>query len=81
MPYRKGGLEMGADLRHVWQQDLDPKPAANRDQVLAYSNGGLLPRLGLVRACRGDLRTERLTKGEILALQASKLWWPELRVP
>ena len=23
----------------VWQQDLDPKPAANRDRVLAYSNG------------------------------------------
>jgi hypothetical protein len=57
MPYRKGGL---GTFVIVWQQDLDPKRAANRDQVLAYSNGGLLPWLG--RACRGDLRTERLKK-------------------
>jgi hypothetical protein len=71
MPYRKGQLERGT-LVVVWQEDLDPKPAANRDRVLAYSNGGLLPWLGLVWACRGDLRTERLTRGEILALQASK---------
>jgi hypothetical protein len=68
MPYRRGGLEKGTYVM-VWQQDLDPKPAANRDRVLAYSNGGLLPWLGLVWACRGDLRTERITKGEILALQ------------
>ena len=58
------GWRWGPTFVIVWQQDLDPKPAANRDRVLAYSNGGLLPWLGLVRACRGDLRTERLTKGE-----------------
>ena len=71
MPYRKGELERETFVV-VWQQDLDPNPAANRDRVLAYSNGGLLPWLGLVWGCRGDLRTERLAREEILALRASK---------
>jgi hypothetical protein len=70
MPYRKGELERGTFIV-VWQ-DLDPNPAANRARVLAYSNGGLLPWLGLVWGCRGDLRIERLAREEILALRASK---------
>ena len=71
MPYRKGVLERGTFVV-VWQQDLDPNPAANHSRVLAYSNGGLLAWLGLVWGCRGDLRTERLGRDEILALRASK---------
>jgi hypothetical protein len=71
MPYRKGQLERGT-LVVLWQQDLDPNPAANRVRVLAYSNGGLLPWLGLVWGCRGDLRIERLAREEVLALRGSK---------
>jgi hypothetical protein len=64
MPYRKAALESGVFIV-LWQEDLDPNPAANRDRILAYSNGGLLPRLGLIWACRGDLRVERIRREEI----------------
>ena len=63
MPYRKGALENGVFVV-VWQ-DLDPNPAANRDRILAYSNGGLLARVGLIWACRGDLRVERIRREDI----------------
>jgi hypothetical protein len=59
MPYRRRMLEEGAFVV-VWQEDLDPDPARNRDRVLAYDNGSLLSRLGRVWACRGDLRVEVL---------------------
>jgi hypothetical protein len=64
MPYRKWGLETGV-MVVIWQEDLDPNPAANRDRILAYNNGGILPRLGLIWACRGDLRVERIRREEI----------------
>jgi len=67
MPYRKGVLERRTFVV-VWQQDLDLKPDANGDRVLAYSNGGLLAWLGLVWGCRGDLHTERLAREEIIRL-------------
>jgi hypothetical protein len=56
--------------RDGWQTDLNPNPALNRDRVLAYSNCGLLARLGFVWACRGDLRIERVGKQELAALKA-----------
>jgi hypothetical protein len=69
MPYRKGVLEQDV-FSIVWRTDLDPNPALNRDRILAYSNGGLLARLGFVWACRGDLRIERVGKQELAALRA-----------
>ena len=71
MPYRKGVLERRTFVV-VWQQDLDLKPDANGDRVLAYSNGGLLAWLGLVWGCRGDLHTERLAREEIIRLSEKK---------
>jgi hypothetical protein len=71
MPYRKGVLERRTFVV-VWQQDLDLKPEANGDRVLAYSNGGLLAWLGLVWGCRGDLHTERLAREEIIRLSEKK---------
>lgn len=59
MPYRKVALEQGVFVV-IWATELDPDPAANRDRLLAYSNGGLLGRLGFVWGCRGDLSIERL---------------------
>jgi hypothetical protein len=67
MPHRRTVLEDGLFVV-VWQQDLDPNPAANRNQVLAYDNGSLLARLGMVWACRGDLRVERLRPEEVRLL-------------
>lgn len=64
MPYRKGILESGVFVI-VWHDDLDPNPAANRDRILAYSNGGLLARLGLIWACRGDLHVERIRRQDL----------------
>lgn len=52
-------LETGAFVV-VWQKDLAPNPAANGDRILAYNAAGILPRLGLIWACRGDLRIERI---------------------
>jgi hypothetical protein len=68
MPYRKAALERNV-FSIVWQTDLNPSPALNRDRILAYSNGGLLARLGFVWACRGDLRIERVGKQELAALK------------
>ena len=68
MPFRKGMLERKVFVV-VWQSDLDPDPAANRDRILAYSTGGLLGKLGFVWACRGDLSIKRIQKDEIAALQ------------
>jgi hypothetical protein len=55
MPYRRGMLERGAFVV-VWQDDLAASPAANPDRVLAYEDGSLFARLGLVWGCWGDLR-------------------------
>jgi hypothetical protein len=68
MPYRKAALEDGL-FKVVWHTDLDTNPSLNRNRVLAYSNGGLLARVGLVWACYGDLRVERIGRRE-LALSA-----------
>jgi len=64
MPFRKAALENGVFIV-LWQDDLDPDPAANRERILAYSNGGLLARVGLIWACRGDLRIERVRRQDI----------------
>jgi hypothetical protein len=64
MPYRKQTLEQNV-FQIVWAKDLDSNPQLNRDRVLAFSNGGLLARLGFVWACRGDLRIERIRTQEI----------------
>jgi hypothetical protein len=49
----------------VWQNDLETSPEANAERILAYSNGGLLARLGWIWACRGDLRVERIRRQDI----------------
>lgn len=61
---------LGAQLRHwkqalqsgsivvVWHDRLSPKPAENRDKVLAYHNKGALAMMGSQWVCWGDLRTE-----------------------
>ena len=67
MPHRRTMLEEGAFVV-VWQQDLDPNPAANPNRVLAYDNRSLLSRFGKVWVCRGDLRIERMSEKEMLAL-------------
>jgi hypothetical protein len=69
MPYRRGVLEQGLFVV-VWQEDLDPSPDANRNLILAYDNGSLFSRLGVVWACRGDLRIERLRAEEKQLLNA-----------
>ena len=67
MPHRRTMLEEGAFVV-VWQQNLDPNPEANRNRVLAYDNKSLLSRFGRVWVCRGDLRIERISTKEMLAL-------------
>jgi hypothetical protein len=67
LPYRKALLE-NRNFVIVWQQDLDPKPDANRDRVLAYDNTSLLSRFGSVWVCRGDLRIDYMAAGELRAL-------------
>jgi hypothetical protein len=69
MPYRKTMLEEGLFVV-AWQQDLDPNPEANQNRVLAYDNGSLLSRLGMVWICRGDLRIERMGAKQVAALKA-----------
>jgi hypothetical protein len=64
MPHRKTLLEEGQFVV-VWEQDLDLKPEANRNRILAYDNGSLLSRFGRVWVCRGDLRVDRLRPGEV----------------
>lgn len=71
LPYRKAMLENGVFVV-VWQTDLDSNPESNRDRILAYSNGGLLGRFGIVWACRGDLRVERVQTRELAALRAQR---------
>ena len=67
LPYRKTLLKQGHYVI-VWYQDLDPKPNANRDRVLAYDNGSLLSRFGRVWVCRGDLHIEYMDRDELRAL-------------
>jgi len=71
MPYRRWELERGGFVV-VWHEDLDSNPAGNRDRVLAYDNGSLFARLGIVWVCRGDLRVERIGRQELAALKARK---------
>lgn len=66
MPYRRHALETGAFVA-VWQHDLAPDPAANRDRVLAYDAGSLFARFGWVWACWGDLRIARVSAERIAA--------------
>lgn len=70
MPYRKTVLAERVYVI-VWQDDLDPRPEANADRILAYDNRSLLTRFGIVWACRGDLRIERLSSHDIAALKAA----------
>jgi hypothetical protein len=69
MPRRKTVLDERVYVI-VWQEDLDSRPEANADRILAYDNRSLLTRLGVVWACRGDLRIERLRPDEIAALKS-----------
>ena len=71
MPYRRDGLAKGLFVI-VWQRDLKTDPKQNRNRILAYSNGGLLARLGLIWACRGDLTVERVSSGELASELASR---------
>jgi hypothetical protein len=64
MPYRKTLLDQG-NFVVIWQQDLDPKPAANGDRVLAYDNRSVLSRFGNVWVVRGDLRVEHMNRDEL----------------
>ena len=64
MPYRKAALQKGV-FKIVWHADLDPSPSANRNRILAYSNGGLLARTGFIWACYGDLRIVRIRPKDI----------------
>ena len=64
VPYRKTLLEEG-NFVVVWQQNLDPKPAANRNRVLAYDNRSLLSRFGNVWVVRGDLSVEYMDRDEL----------------
>ena len=68
MPHRKTVLEEHVFVI-VWQDDLDARPEANADRILAFDNRSLLTRFGIVWACRGDLRVERLDPQEIAALK------------
>jgi hypothetical protein len=70
-PHRRTMLEEGAFVI-VWQQDLDPNPEANRSRVLVYDNSSLLSRFGRVWVCRGDLRIERISTKEMLALNVRR---------
>ena len=67
MPHRRTMLEEGVFIV-VWQEDLDPNPAANANRVLAYDNSSLLSRFGSAWVCRGDLRIERMSAKEMRAL-------------
>jgi hypothetical protein len=69
MPYRKAALAERMFII-VWQDDLDSRPEANAGRILAYDNRSLLTRFGIVWACRGDLRIERLRADEIAALKS-----------
>ena len=71
MPYRRTMLEERVFVV-VWQRDLDPNPEVNRKQVLAYDNSSLLSRFGKVWVCRGDLRIERMSEREMLALNVPR---------
>jgi hypothetical protein len=70
MPHRKIVLAERVYVI-VWQDDLDQRPEANRDRILAYDNRSLLTRFGIVWACRGDLRIDRLSSEEIAAVKRS----------
>ncbi len=70
MPHRKTMLDDGVFVV-VWQADLDPHPQANANRILAYDNGSMLSRLGVVWACRGDLRIERI-RDQAAALKARR---------
>ena len=69
MPHRKMVLAERVYVI-VWQDDLDPQPKVNGDRILAYDNRSLLTRFGIVWACRGDLRIDRLSSEEIAALKS-----------
>jgi hypothetical protein len=69
MPRRKTVLDERVYVI-VWREDLDSRPEANADRILAYDNRSLLTRFGVVWACRGDLRIERLRPDEIAALKS-----------
>ena len=71
MPHRRTMLEEGVFVV-VWQEDLDPKPAANAKRVLAYDNSSLLSRFGRIWVCRGDLHLERLSAKEMRALNLGR---------
>ena len=67
MPHRRRMLEEGF-FAVVWPENLDSNPKTNHKYVLAYDQGSLLSRLGVVWVCRGDLRTERIGAEEAKAL-------------
>ena len=58
MPQRRELINEGVYVV-VWQQDLDARPEANADRILAYHDGGLLSWFGSRWVCWGDLRITR----------------------
>ena len=67
MPYRREGLEKGQYII-LWPVEFEDEPVQNSDKVLAYDNGTVLARLGWVWVCRGDLRTEPMTRKSLQRL-------------
>ena len=64
MPHRQAMLE---DARYVIvrHDDLDVRPEANRDRILAYDNSTVLSRFGRVWVCRGNLRIEKVDRADV----------------
>lgn len=64
MPHRKAMLE---DARYVIvrHDQLDLRPEANHDRILAYDNSTFLSRFGRVWVCRGNLRIEKVDHADV----------------
>lgn len=64
MPHRKAMLE---DARYVIvrHDQLDLRPEANHDRILAYDNSTVLSRFGRVWVCRGNLRIEKVDRADV----------------
>lgn len=64
MPHRKGMLKDG-DYIIVQHNELDSRPEANGDKILAYDNSTVLSRFGRVWVCRGNLRIEKVDRADV----------------
>lgn len=64
MPHRKGMLKDGHYII-VQHNELDSRPEANGDKILAYDNSTVLSRFGRVWVCRGNLRIEKVDRADV----------------